>query len=100
QDASTAATAVVLGRADALAADSPVSAWAVQRADGQLELAGDIYDGAPFGWPVPQGSELAPLLADALQHLIDSGDYARLCDMWGLADGAVDVARINGEEPR
>lgn len=100
QDAGTAATAVVLGRADALAADSPVSAWAVQRADGQLELAGDIYDGAPFGWPVPQGSVLAPLLADALQHLIDSGDYARLCDMWGLADGAVDVARINGEEPR
>lgn len=100
QDSGTAATAVVLGRADALAADSPVSAWAVQRSEGKLEMAGDIYDGAPFGWPVTRGSELGPLLADALQHLIDTGDYARICDMWGLSDGAVDIARINGEDHR
>ncbi|WP_295625326.1 ABC transporter substrate-binding protein [uncultured Corynebacterium sp.] len=100
QDSGTAATAVVLGRADALAADSPVSAWAVARSDGKLEMAGDIYDGAPFGWPVPKDSELAPLLADALQHLIDNGDYERILTMWGLDDGAVDQARINGEDIR
>lgn len=100
QDAGTAATAVVLGRADAIAADSPISAWAVARADGKLEMAGDIYDGAPFGWPVPKGSELGPLLADALQHLIDTGEYERILTMWGLDDGAVDQARINGEDIR
>ena len=100
QDAGTAATAVVLGRADAIAADSPVSAWAVARSDGKLEMAGDIYDGAPFGWPVPKGSELGPLLADALQHLIDTGEYERILTMWGLDDGAVDQARINGEDIR
>lgn len=100
QDAGTAATAVVLGRADAIAADSPVSAWAVARADGKLEMAGDIYDGAPFGWPVPKGSELGPLLAEALQHLIDTGEYERILTMWGLDDGAVDQARINGEDIR
>lgn len=100
QDAGSAATAVVLGRADAIAADSPVSAWAVARSDGKLEMAGDIYDGAPFGWPVPKGSELGPLLADALQHLIDTGEYERILTMWGLEDGAVDQARINGEEIR
>ncbi len=97
QDSGTAATAVVLGRADALAADSPVSAWAVARADGQLELAGDIYDGAPFGWPVPKGSELAPVLAGALQHLIDTGVYQEITDMWGLEDGAVAEVTINGK---
>lgn len=100
QDAGTAATAVVLGRADAIAADSPVSAWAVARSDGKLEMAGDIYDGAPFGWPVPKGSELGPLLAEALQHLIDTGEYERILTMWGLDDGAVDQARINGEDIR
>ena len=100
QDAGTAATAVVLGRADAIAADSPISAWAVARAAGKLEMAGDIYDGAPFGWPVPKGSELGPLLADALQHLIDTGEYERILTMWGLDDGAVDQARINGEDIR
>ncbi|APT90880.1 ABC transporter substrate-binding protein [Corynebacterium sphenisci DSM 44792] len=97
-DSGTAATAVVLGRADALSADSPVTAWAVKRAEGKLEFAGDIHDGAMYGWPVPKGSELAPVLAAALQHLIDSGDYRRICEIWGLADGAVDAARINGEE--
>ena len=91
---------MVLGRADAIAADSPISAWAVARADGKLEMAGDIYDGAPFGWPVPKGSELGPLLADALQHLIDTGEYERILTMWGLDDGAVDQARINGEDIR
>lgn len=100
QDSGTAATAVVLGRADALAADSPISAWAVARADGKLEMAGDIYDGAPFGWPVPKDSELALLLAEALQHLIDTGEYERILTVWGLEDGAVDEARINGEDIR
>lgn len=100
QDSGTAATAVVLGRADALAADSPVSAWAVARSDGKLEMAGEIYDGAPFGWPLPKNSELAPLLAAALQHLIDTGEYQRILAMWGLDDGAVERARINGEDIR
>ncbi|MEJ6020576.1 ABC transporter substrate-binding protein [Corynebacterium sp. H113] len=98
QDAGTAATAVVLGRAEALAADSPVSAWAVARSDGKLEMAGDIYDSAPFGWPVPKDSELGPVLAEALQHLIDTGEYQRIFAMWGLEDGAVEQATINGED--
>ncbi|MBV7296150.1 ABC transporter substrate-binding protein [Corynebacterium sp. TAE3-ERU12] len=97
-DSAAAVTAVVLGRADAVNADSPVTAWAVQRADGQLELAGDLYDGAMYSWPVPKGSDLGPVLAQALQHLIDTGDYQRICEMWGLSDGAVDEARINGED--
>lgn len=98
QDAGTAATAVVLGRADALVADSPVTAYAVNRAEGKLELAGDIYDSAPFGWPVPKDSELADVLALTLQHLIDTGDYQKILTTWGLEGGAVDRATINGED--
>ena len=98
QDSATAATAVVLGRADALSADSPISAWAVTRADGKLELAGDLYAGAPYGWPVPKGAPLAPALAAALQHIMDTGDYERILDMWGVSSGALPQAMINGEE--
>ncbi|WP_053412350.1 ABC transporter substrate-binding protein [Corynebacterium lactis] len=98
QDAGTAATTVVLGRADALAADSPVSAYAVNRSEGKLELAGGIYDSAPFGFPVPKDSELGPLLAKTLQYLIDNGQYQEILKTWGLEDGALKSATLNGEE--
>lgn len=98
QDAGTAATTVVLGRADALAADSPVSAYAVNRSEGKLELAGDIYDGAPFGFAIPKDSELGPVLQQALQYLIDNGQYKQILTTWGLEDGALERATINGEE--
>ena len=37
-----AALAALTGRADAFSADSPVTAWAVERSDGDLELVGDM----------------------------------------------------------
>lgn len=43
ETADTAATALILGRADALAADSPVSAWAAERSEGRIEVVGDMY---------------------------------------------------------
>ncbi|MDO5029551.1 MAG: ABC transporter substrate-binding protein [Corynebacterium sp.] len=98
QDAGTAATTVVLGRADALAADSPVSAYAVNRSEGKLELAGDIYDGAPFGFAVPKDSEFGPVLVETLQYLIDNGQYQEILTTWGLEDGALERATLNGEE--
>ncbi len=93
-----AALAVLMGRADAFSADSPVTAWAVQRSDGQMEETGELFDAAPYGWAVPKGSELGPALAAALQHLIDTGDYQRILAQWGVEDGLVDRALIN-EEP-
>lgn len=93
-----AALAVLMGRADAFSADSPVTAWAVQRSDGKMEETGDIFDAAPYGWAVPKDSELGPALAAALQHLIDTGDYRRILAQWGVEDGLVDQALIN-EEP-
>ncbi|GAA4793074.1 Glutamine-binding periplasmic protein precursor [Corynebacterium canis] len=92
-----AATAAILGRADAFSADSPVTAWAVERSDGRLELIGEIFDAAHYGWPVKKNSELGPALAAALQHLIESGEYARLLQQWGLEDGLVEQAMMNGE---
>lgn len=93
-----AALAVLMGRADALSADSPVTAWAVNRSDGKMEETGGIFDAAPYGWAVPKDSELGPALAAALQHLIDTGDYQRILAQWGVEDGLVEQALIN-EEP-
>ena len=52
QDQATAA--VVSGKDDAMLADSPVLAYAVKQTNGQLALAGEIYDSAPYGFVVPK----------------------------------------------
>jgi polar amino acid transport system substrate-binding protein len=47
-----ATNALVLGKVDAMSADSPVTAFAVKQSGGKLQLAGQIFDSAPYGWPV------------------------------------------------
>lgn len=90
-------TALVLGRADAVSADSPITAFAIARADGKLEKTGEIFDAADYGWPVPKGSDLGPALQAALQHLIDTGDYAKALEPWGVTEGLKDTATLNGK---
>lgn len=93
-----AALAVLVGRADALSADSPVSAWAVDRSDEKLELVGEMFDAAPYGIAVPKDSPLGPALAAAMQHLIDTGEYERIMEQWNVKTGLLDQALIN-EQP-
>ena len=94
QDAAT--NAVVLGQADAMSADSPVTAYAIKLSGGKLESAGEVFDSAPYGWPVAKGSPLAQSLLQALEHLIDSGDYKTIASNWGLEAGMIDKPVING----
>lgn len=93
-----AALAVLTGRADALSADSPVTAWAVNRSDGEMELTGEIMQAAPYGMAVKQDSELGLAAAAALQHLIDTGVYEEILAQWSIEDGLLDQATIN-EQP-
>ena len=72
-----------------------MSAWAVNRSDGRLELTGDIFDAAPYGMAIKKDSPLGPAAAAALQHLIETGDYAAILAQWGIKDGLVDHAMIN-----
>ncbi len=94
QDAAT--NAVVLGQADALSADSPVTAYAIKQSKGKLETAGEIFDSAPYGWPVKKGSPLAQSLLKALEHLISTGDYKTIAANWGVESGVIDKPVING----
>lgn len=93
-----ATNAVVLGQADAMSADSPVTAYAVKQAAGKLVLAGSVFDAAPYGWPVAKGSSLAQALQKAVQTLIDNGTYLQICQRWGVESGAIKTAAINGAE--
>ncbi len=93
----TAATALVLGRADAFSADSPVLSWAVERSDGRLVEVGEMFQAAPYGFAVPKDSELGPALAAALDQLIADGTYEELLTQWNITEGLLDHAQINGQ---
>jgi len=96
-DAQDAATnAVILGQADAMSADSPVTAYAIKQSNGKLEAAGEIADAAPYGWPVKKGSPLAQSLKQALEHLIQNGTYEQIATNWGVESGMIDKPVING----
>ncbi len=94
QDAAT--NAVVLGQVDAMSADSPVTAYAIKQSNGKLEGAGEIFDSAPYGWPVKKGSPMAQSLMQALEHLISTGDYKTIATYWGVESGMIDKPVING----
>ncbi|GAA2069590.1 ABC transporter substrate-binding protein [Williamsia deligens] len=91
-----ATNALVLGRVDAMSADSPVTAYAIKQSTGKIEKAGSIFDSAPYGYPVTKGSPLGPLLQKAVQALIDNGTYRAIAGSWGVQDGAVTQSVING----
>ena len=90
-----ATNAVILGKADALSADSPVTLYAISKSNGKLQAAGKTFDEAPYGIPVAKDSELTPVLQKTIQALIDDGTYKKILDKWGVADGAVTTAEIN-----
>jgi polar amino acid transport system substrate-binding protein len=94
QDAAT--NAVVLGQADAMSADSPVTLYAIKQSNGKLKEAGDIADAAPYGWPVQKGTPLAQSMQKALEHLIQSGAYKQIATNWGVEKGMIDKPVING----
>ena len=84
------------GEVDAMSADSPVTGFTVKTSGGALEAAGEVSDPQPYGWPVAKGSELAESLRQALEHLMQTGEYRTIATMWGVEKGAIDKPVING----
>jgi len=91
-----ATSAVVSGKDDAMLADSPVAAYAVQQTQGGLELLGDIYDAAPYGYVLRKDQgEFPQAVAGAVDALIADGTYAQVLDTWGVGQGALPGAEVN-----
>jgi polar amino acid transport system substrate-binding protein len=96
QDQGQATAAVVSGKDDAMLADSPVVAYAVKQTNGQLELLGDIYDAAPYGYVVKKDqADFAQAIADAVKALITDGTYKTILEKWGVQAGAIDNPAVN-----
>ena len=96
QAQSDATNAVVTGKDDAMLADSPVCAYAVKQTNGKLQLAGDIYDSAPYGYVVKKNQgEFAQAIADALKAVIADGTYQSILGKWGVEQGAITDPAVN-----
>jgi polar amino acid transport system substrate-binding protein len=94
QDQATAS--VASGKNDAMLADSPIAAYAVKQTNGQLALAGDIYEAAPYGYVVKKSDQAyAEALRDAVAALIADGTYKQILDKWGVSTGAITTPAVN-----
>jgi serine/threonine protein kinase len=94
QDQLTAA--LIAGDVDAMSADSPVTGFAIKGSGGQLKPAGEIFDTAPYGWPVQKDSPLAESLRQALEHVMSTGEYKAIATKWGVDKGMISKPVING----
>ncbi|ANE82226.1 protein kinase [Mycobacterium adipatum] len=94
QDNVTAA--LIAGEIDAMSADSPVTGFAIKLSGGALVPAGQVFDSAPYGWPVAKGSKLSGPLLRALEHLIETGEYKTIATMWGVERGMITAPKLNG----
>ncbi|MFG3699097.1 ABC transporter substrate-binding protein [Micromonospora sp. NPDC047620] len=96
QAQSDATAAVVSGKDDAMLADSPVGAYAVKQSNGQLELLGDIYESAPYGYAVKKDqAAFAEVLKEAVQAVIADGSYETALKKWGVEGGAITTPALN-----
>lgn len=94
-----AITRVVAGGADATATGGGTAAYSVVQSGGQLENMSPVgpmskrgLNGIAFA---KDDIELAELIADTLNHMISTGVYADIYEVWGVADFSVEKAIVN-----
>jgi polar amino acid transport system substrate-binding protein len=95
-DQNGANLALTSGRADVGSADSPIAAYAVKQLAGKIQLAGAIYETAPYGIAIPKTPGLAPAINAALVAMLADGSYKAVLDKWGDDAGAITTPVING----
>ena len=84
------------GKNDAMLADSPVGAYAVKQSNGSLELVGEIYESAPYGYAVKKDqTAFAEVLKEAVQAVIADGSYQTALKKWGVEGGAITSSALN-----
>ncbi|GAA5208224.1 ABC transporter substrate-binding protein [Streptomyces thinghirensis] len=94
-----AQTRLRAGGADAGSSDFPVAAYAVKTSGGgkDFQIVGEQVEAAPYGIAVAKdNTQLRDALKAALDAVIANGEYKKVLDKWGVAEGAVTEATING----
>lgn len=96
QDQSKVTADLVSGKAQAMAADSPVTLYAVKQTGDQLETIGKIYDSAPYGIVLKKDqTAFGEALVGALKAIKDDGTYASVLKKWNNDSGAIGSFEVN-----
>ena len=84
------------GKADAMLVDLPPAIAAVEGTGGTLELLGEQYDSAPYGYVLAKDqTEFGQAIADALKELKADGTYDAILAKWKTEGGAITDFAVN-----
>lgn len=88
-------TMVVSGKADAMLVDLPPAIAAVDQT-GTLELLGEQYDSAPYGYVLPKDqTDFGAAIVEALKQLDADGTYKQILTKWKTEAGAISDFTVN-----
>jgi polar amino acid transport system substrate-binding protein len=94
-DGASAADSMISKRSQLFWVGSTAVSYFVNQSHGKTKVVGSYTDLSYLGIAMPKGSDLAPALQAAVQHLIDDGTYQKIVTKWGLEDGAIKQAPLN-----
>ena len=87
---------LVSGKVDAMAADSPITNYAVAQTNDALEVVGESYDSAPYGIVTAKAdTQLAEAVSKAFASLKADGTYDEILAKWSNKDGGVTEFPVN-----
>jgi len=95
-DQAKVTAAVQSGKADAMLVDLPPAISAVDLTGGSLELLGEQYDSAPYGYVLKkEDTEFGEAIAEALKQLKTEGTYDEILAKWKAEGGATEDFAVN-----
>ncbi|SDU78113.1 ABC transporter substrate-binding protein [Arcanobacterium phocae] len=83
------------GQLDAMFADTPVIDFAILQTNKQIEKIGKPIDVVGLAIATPKGDPTTEAIDKALQHLIDTGELAKIFETWGIKDGVATSVALN-----
>ncbi|GGV13034.1 ABC transporter substrate-binding protein [Actinomadura cremea] len=90
---------LVAGKVEAMAADSPIVGYAVKQTGDKLEIIGEAYDTAPYGYALnKQSGQFKEAVQGALKALMADGTYNKILQEYGVESGAVTEPAINAAQ--
>ena len=95
-DQAKVTASVQSGKADAMLVDLPPAIAAVDSTGGTLELLGEQYDSAPYGYVLPKDqTDFGAAIVEALKQLKADGTYDQILAKWKTEGGAITDFAVN-----
>ena len=95
-DQAKVTASVQSGKADAMLVDLPPAIAAVESTGGTLELLGEQYDSAPYGYVLKkEDTAFGEAIVEALKQLEADGTYLEILKKWKTEGGAISDFAVN-----